>query len=99
MENENNLRFLHKECSDKLRAEFQKKFDKFALEVGDFVKAEFKENGISEHIWVKIISLTSKGINGILSNEPVYFKKIKLNDLVFVKFNEIEGCIKPENKK
>lgn len=92
MENINNLAVLCKECSDEKKKKFRKNFDKYILEVGYHVKKEFKEKGkTSEHMWIKILSLTE---NGILDNEPFFLEKIKLGDKVFINFNEIEDYSK-----
>ena len=57
MENKDNIILIHKECGKKRRENFQKKFNKYSLEIGGSVKKEFKEGNKSEHMWVMITSL------------------------------------------
>jgi len=94
MENKQNIELIHKDCSDKRKKNFQKTFDKYSLEVGKFVKKEFRENKEVEHMWVKITALKSNKLIGILDNEPILLRNLKLGDVVEVKFNEIEDYTK-----
>jgi uncharacterized protein YegJ (DUF2314 family) len=80
-------------CSKKWKNDFQKKFDKYNLSVGDFVKKEFIDKNVlnHEHMWIKIQGITTNGINGILFNEPSSITNIKFGDKIFVKFEDIEA--------
>ena len=89
-----NIIGIHKDCAKERKINFQKNFDRYSIKVGDFVKKEFKENGKSEHMWVKIVSLSEKGIKGTLDNDPLFLENIKYGDSVCLKLNEIEQHIK-----
>ncbi len=87
---DNNIRLLCKEDSNKRRIEFQNKIH--AIKIGDNVKKEFFEEGkSSEHMWVCVISLLKNGIYGILNNIPIGLNNIKFGDKVFVGLKEIEA--------
>lgn len=89
----NNIVLMHKECGKKRREDFQNKFDKYILEVGCYIKKEFKEGISSEHMWVKVIALKQKSVVGVLDNEPAVLKNVKFGDAVEVKLNEIEDYL------
>jgi uncharacterized protein YegJ (DUF2314 family) len=96
MESKDNIVMLCKDCSDQRRKDFQKTFDKYSLEVGDMIKANFKERKKSEHMWVEINSIAKDGVFGFLRNEPTIIKWVSEGDEVAVKFKDIEGHIKKE---
>ncbi len=93
MENKENIIAGCKKCFNQRREDFQKTFDKYSLKIGNFVKKGFKEKEEVEHMWVKITGLKGDRIVGILNNEPVVLKDIKLGDFVEVKFDEIENYL------
>lgn len=90
----NNITGIDNKCAKERLKMFQKTFDKYSLEVGNFVKKNFKQGKLKEHMWVKITGIKNNSIIGILDNEPFLVKNVRVGDIVEVKFNEIEDLIK-----
>lgn len=66
--------------------------EKHSLEIGDFVKLGFTEEGKPiERMWVKIteISKDKEKCVGILDNDPYLLDAIKYDDVVIFSFSNI----------
>ena len=94
MENTNNIALICRDCSDERTKEFQSKFNKYSLKVGDFIKTKFNNKKDNEHMWVQITSIVKDGIIGKLANEPIIMNNLCLGDKVKVKFKDIEDLQK-----
>ncbi|MDO3640756.1 MAG: DUF2314 domain-containing protein [Mucilaginibacter sp.] len=57
------------------------------------VKANFIENGHSEHMWVQIFDFKNGSFHGKLANKPNTVKQLKYGDDVVVKPDDVEDWI------
>lgn len=99
MESEENKKCLCENCSNKAWKEFQNNFNKYNIEVGDYIKTIFKQKDKpTEHMWVIVDGLLNKGISGRLSNIPFELTSVKFGDQVEVNYIYIEDLIKRNEK-
>jgi len=57
------------------------------------VKADFVEDGHSEHMWVQVNEFKDGHFLGLLANEPNTIKSIKYRDKLTVKRDDVEDWI------
>lgn len=48
------------------------------------IKGKFSYNGQVEHMWVMVHSYSKNMFHGILNNEPIHIKNLKINDKVSI---------------
>jgi uncharacterized protein YegJ (DUF2314 family) len=80
-----NIRVAHRECIEKIKGTFD-------IEVGDYAKIRFEDDGQGEYMWVKVTNVTGDKLEGTLNNDPVRVKNIKCGDLVL--FDKGDVCDK-----
>ena len=86
-------------CKDKAQKELQYLIDFMDDHEKDdelfryAVKADFVEDGHSEHMWVQVDEFKDGHFFGRLANEPNTIKKIKYGDNVTVKREDVEDWI------
>lgn len=54
------------------------------------VKKEFVDRGEKEHMWVSVVSYKDDKFIGVLNNEPVWVKNIRIGDVVAVNKGDVE---------
>ncbi len=95
MENIKNIEIICNDCAKERKRDFQKKFNKKELRVGDLIKKKFFNQEHNEHMWVKVIKIKSNGlIVGRLNNKPLVLKELRFGDIVKVRLKEISDLIK-----
>ena len=91
MEDPNNIIYLCTECTDQRHKNYQKKYGKRKLGVGDHAKVCVEDNGKKEHMWFKVSQVLSNG--AYISNcdsDPVLVENIKLDDIMGFAQKDIE---------
>lgn len=82
---------------ERARAAFfaQEKRFRAGLAVGEhlLVKGPFREEGQTEYMWVEVVSWGPRHVEGILSSEPHYVKRLRSGARVQVTFDEIYDYI------
>jgi|GEM_PF-1240077 len=58
-----------------------------------FVKMNFQEGDLNEHMWVEVNSFEGNYFIGVLSNEPAMIKQLKYGDTVRVKKENVEDWL------
>lgn len=70
--------------------EFMSEHDRDVTLFRYFVKSEFSENGIEEHMWTQVYEFRDGFFIGTLANDPIDIKKLKYNDKVEVRKQDVE---------
>lgn len=74
-------------------SELQKQQAKTTGQVTFSIKTSFPANGSAEHMWVDVEKFEQGVFFGILGNDPIYAKNLKLGDAVQVKQDAVEDWI------
>lgn len=90
----NNTIKLCKDCSDERKNEWQKKNKNLKISKGNYVKLAIKDKNGTEHLWFQITFINGKSFIGKCDNTPVVIEKLKYNDSLTFKFEDIEDYIK-----
>lgn len=88
---------VSKELGDKRKKIWQEQNKGLKIKVGDGVKLAISDTNGEEHLWFEV-----KEINpfvGRCDNTPMVVKKVKFNDIIPFKFEEIEDYVKKSNIK
>ena len=70
--------------------EFMGEHDKDDTLFRYFVKSDFSENGVNEHMWTQVHEFKNGFFMGTLANDPVNIKQLKYNDKVKVRREDVE---------
>lgn len=70
--------------------EFMGEHDKDDTLFKYFVKSDFSENGVNEHMWTQVHEFKNGFFMGILANDPVNIKQLKYNDKIKVRREDVE---------
>ena len=68
-ENRSNLQLMCKDCSKKMKDEWQEKNRETIIKVGDIVKIAFRDGDRVEHMWVIIKKIGGNPLNRICTFE------------------------------
>jgi uncharacterized protein YegJ (DUF2314 family) len=57
------------------------------------LKGRFEEDGTVEHMWIGDVAVSGEGYRGKLGNNPVYLKKIQMDQSVLVKRTDVSDWL------
>ncbi len=89
------------DCKDSQIVEVKNRMEEEGLKVqrGDIVKVRFEQNGLNEHMWVRVTQVLLGGeIRGILDNQPIVVTDVKYGQVVVKSQDTITGFIRGKLK-
>ena len=89
------------DCKDSQIVEVKRRMEEGGLKVepGDIVKVRFEQDGLNEHMWVRVTQVLLGGdIRGILDNQPIIVENVKYGQVVVKSQDTITGFIRGKFK-
>lgn len=95
MEGRDNLRLICGKCAEETKERTQAELKSIHLDslVGHHAKLRFEDGPEIEHLWIKIEKYDLRGFKGVVYNEPVAVRNVRIGDKVWFAVSEIEEVL------
>jgi len=97
IEADKNVLKVSKELGDKRKKIWQEKNKGLKINVGDCVKLAISDSNGEEHLWFQVKEVNP--LVGKCDNTPIVVEKVKFNDIIPFKFEDIEDHVKKSHRK